>query len=280
MSQFAGRWGAWFFGIGAVFPIVFSVGYALLYSVGWAGVMADGLTFAHWAKVWTKNEVIPSLLFSAYVSTICTIAGWLFAAFIFVHLHRKWLQSNWAIVWYLPFALPAMVAGFFTFQLFSGGGWLARIAFHLGWITSPQAFPEWVQDPYGIGIVMAHLLTGVPFFLLLFRTLWKDATVDAYSELSISLGASISQTRWRVQLPILFQRSKGTILLYFLAVFGAYDIPLMVGSQSPQMISVLTLRKFERFDLADKPEAFIMALLYTAILCAILLTRNVIDENP
>lgn len=279
MSRFAGPWGIWLFGFGAVFPLLFSLGYAFLYSFGWAGVLADGFTLAHWVKVWTKNEVLPSLLFSAYVSTTCTVLSWGIAAAAFELFRAQWLTSAWTKVWYLPFALPAMVAGFFTFQMLSGGGWLARIAFHLGWIASPQAFPEWVQDPYGIGIIAAHLLTGIPFFVLLFRTIWQDAQLEAYEQVAVSLGASAVQTRWRVHLPLLYHRSKGNALLYLLAVFGAYDIPLLVGAQTPQMISVLTLRKFERFDLADKPEAFIMALLYTAILCVILFWRSAYDES-
>ena len=37
------------------------------------------------------------------------------------------------------------------------------------------------------------------------------------------------------------------------------------------MLSVLTVKKFERFDLADKPEAFIVALLYMTVVVTLLI---------
>jgi putative spermidine/putrescine transport system permease protein len=104
---------------------------------------------------------------------------------------------------------------------------------------------------------------ALPYFTLLFAELYRSANVAALAGVARSLGASPRAARWRVAVPVLLKASLTNALLYFVAVVGSYEIPLLLGQQSPQMISVLTLRKFERFDLADKPEAFALALLYT-----------------
>jgi len=61
-------------------------------------------------------------------------------------------------------------------------------------------------------------------------------------------------------------------MLFFIYVLGAYEIPLLLGQQSPQMLSVLVMRKYARFDITQKPEAFIIAILYALFVTAIILT--------
>ena len=67
---------------------------------------------------------------------------------------------------------------------------------------------------------------------------------------------------WAV--PLLLRRASANVALLFVAVAGSFEIPLLLGPQHPQMISVLAWRRFGRFDLAEKPTAFIISLLYTA----------------
>ena len=66
-------------------------------------------------------------------------------------------------------------------------------------------------------------------------------------------------------MPILLRTAFPTILLHLVGVFGAYEAPLLLGAQSPQMVSVLIMRKYAMFDLGRKPEAFICAILYTVV---------------
>ena len=60
-------------------------------------------------------------------------------------------------------------------------------------------------------------------------------------------------------------------VLFFIYVMGAYEIPLMLGRQSPQMLSVLAMRKYARFDITQKPEAFVIAICYAVLVAAALL---------
>ena len=61
-------------------------------------------------------------------------------------------------------------------------------------------------------------------------------------------------------------------MLFFIYVMGAYEIPLLLGRQSPQMLSVLAMRKYARFDITQKPEAFAIAFLYAVLVSVVLIS--------
>jgi putative spermidine/putrescine transport system permease protein len=171
---------------------------------------------------------------------------------------------------YLPLALPGTVAAFFMFQMLTGGGWMARALFALGLLSSPERFVSPVNDPWAAGIVLAHALLAVPFFILLFDGLYRGERIAELSALAVSLGASRRQCLTRVEIPLLLRAAAPNLALLFVAVLGSYEIPLLLGRQAPLMISVLTLRKYALFDIGQKPEAFALALLYTALVLALI----------
>ena len=109
---------------------------------------------------------------------------------------------------------------------------------------------------------VAQTLSAFPLLTLYFLNTWTTARVDRYCRLAASLGASRAQCRWQVALPMLVRRGRSLILLAFLFNLGSYEVPLLLGSQSPQMFSVLTQRHFGRFDLHDRPQAFVLATTY------------------
>ena len=139
-----------------------------------------------------------------------------------------------------------------------------------------EDFPELVNDPLGAGIIISLVLMATPFFIILFANLYQSERLDAYKQLAATLGASAVQCRRKVLVPLLLRRAFPTLVLYFIFVMGSYEIPLLLGSQSPQMISVMAIRKLQRFDLADRPQAYIAGVLYSllALSCVALLLRR------
>jgi putative spermidine/putrescine transport system permease protein len=169
---------------------------------------------------------------------------------------------------YLPLALPGTVLAFVMFHLLSGAGLLSRMMASIGLVSDPAGFPNLVNDPYGLGIIIAEVAIGAPFFMILFAQLYESERLHDLAALAEVLGADRRKSMRRIIIPVLLRRSFPTIVLYMVAVLGAYEVPLLLGPQSPQMISVLTMRKYAMFDLAQKPEAFICALLYTCVASA------------
>ena len=71
-------------------------------------------------------------------------------------------------------------------------------------------------------------------------------------------------------MPVLLRRAAPTLVLYGVAVLGAYDIPLLLGRTYPQMVSVFVTDRLSRFDLNEIPvgygAGFVVAVLLMGII--------------
>jgi len=248
-----------------VLPMAWVIGYSLLYSLGGIGYFSEGWTIKYWMAACSVGGLPQSLLFSVGLSLAIVLASAAFAltwtlCFPATRDHRILLA-----MFSIPMATPAIVAAIIVFQTLSPGGAVARVAYHLGVLRSPSQFPVLVNDTRGIGIVLAGVFCTFPLLTLFFLKTWGNARIDRYCELATALNASPWNAKLRVALPMLLRRGRMLILLAFLANLGSYEIPLLLGSQSPQMFSVLTQRRFGQFELSQRPQAFAMATTYFAI---------------
>ena len=253
-----------FFVVCAGLPIAGSLAYAGAYSVGLAGLLSHGFTLDYWRQALADREVGAAFATSGYVASmvvVLTVGGSLTLALALGEALRR---GPLATLIYFPLALPGTVAALCAFQWLSGAGLLARAAFRLGWIDRPNQFPGMVFDPWSVGIILTHVALATPFFTLLFMRLAEREKLPDLLALASTLGAGRRARLWRVAVPLLLRRASANVALLFVAVAGSFEIPLLLGPQHPQMISVLAWRRFSRFDLADKPTAFIVSLLYTA----------------
>jgi len=259
-----GRWAFLFFALIALAPIGFSLYYAAAYSLGLAGMLSEGFTLSHWAKVAGGGEILASMAYSGYIALAATVASVGLALFLALALRRAIARGPLSLALYLPLTIPAVVAGFLAFQWLSDAGLLARLAAALGLIDGVGDMPPLIHDRLGLGVIAAHTALATPFFTLLFAQLHRTERIEALTDLTRTLGGGRRDCLFRVAAPILLTKAFSNILLLFIFVFGSYEIPLLLGRQSPQMVSVFALRKFTMFDLTQKPEAYIVALLYTA----------------
>ena len=124
-----------------------------------------------------------------------------------------------------------------------------------------------VRQMVGFGILM---LTNT-LLMLLFTRLHANERIDEFAALARTLGANRLAVLRRVTLPLLLRRAAPSLSLLFAGVFGAYEIPLLLGAQRPEMISILARRKFALFDLHQRPEAFLIAVIYAAIVLTLVL---------
>lgn len=251
-------------------PIVFSLLYALLYSFGLAGLLDRGPTLEHWAEVLGSVEIRGALGLSLGVAAVTVVLTTVLSLMLALGLGRSIDRGALSFALYLPLALPGAVAAFLALQLLSGGGLLARFLTALGWLERPSAMPPLVHDRWAVAIIATHVALAVPFFTLLFRALHASERVEELARLARSLGASRWQALRRVTLPVLLRRSTSNLVLFFVVVLGSFEIPLLLGRQTPEMLSVLTFRKFALYDLGQKPEAYVVALLYSAVVFALL----------
>ena len=255
----------------AVLPLLAGLTLSLLYSLGWVGALAKGFTLGHWVSVFSEGEVFGSIAYSIGIGLLSIgAAGAIALGLVLRYPHR--LSTGWpGLSRYLPLCIPPIAAGFFSFQWLGGSGWLSRLGNQIGLIDGSSGFPDLIQDRFAFGIILTHVMLALPFFLLLFGSLYERNSLDQYLTQAQALGASPRQARRKIGIPVLFRAAFPTLILYAIFVSGAYEIPLLLGRQSPQMVSVLTVRYLRHFDLERIPQAYIVALIYGIIVLAALL---------
>lgn len=259
----------------AVLQIAFSLVHAALYSVGLSGLLADGFTLEPWRLVLGRSETWGALGLSLWVAAATVVLSATLGLALALGQTRRLRSGPLATAVHLPLALPGTVAAFVVFQAASGGGLITRLAAAVGLADGPMPVLLLVHDSIGAGIVVAHLLSAAPFFALLFVGLHDSERLDDLAVVARSLGAGDGAVVWRVKVPVLLHRAAPNLALLFVVVLGSFEIPLLLGRQAPQMLSVVAWRRFAMFDIGQRPEAYAVALLFSAIVltCILVLFR-------
>lgn len=250
-------------------PIVWTVFFTILFSLGGIGRLSSGWTFQHWKSAFAEPLAFRSLAFSFLIS--CIVLSTLMVLTLLPLLIRPTLRNSRviAIVGIAIMSTPSLVIAQLFSSFFSSGGLLSRLAFRMGLIHAPNEFPAFTNDPWNLGMTISITITFFPLVWFYHSQLWTSARMDRYYQLAISLGASPWQARTKVALPILLRKSRGLWTLIFILIMGSFEIPLLLGRQNPQMISVATQQLVTKFDMSTKPQAFVLATLY--LLCVSLL---------
>lgn len=252
-------------------PVIAALGFMLLYSLGGIGLLSTGWTLRYWNETLREGATWVTLGYSfaiglASLLLALGLALGLLAA-LGVQLRRGALRS----LLFIPLAIPALVAALLSVQLFGNAGLLARLGHALGWIAQPNDFPDLVFTASGSGIVLTHVLLVGPFLLLLLDRLGRHERVDELAWVARTLGASRWQAWRKVTLPVLLRAGMPTLSVYFIVMVGAFEVPLLVGASYPRMVSVLVQQKFSQFDLASKPQAYVIASVYALLAMGLLL---------
>ncbi len=254
-----------------VLPVASGLVYALLFSLGIIGVLNIGFNGDAWQAVLFDKPFWSSLGFSLYVALLSVGISLGLALTISLGWQKKLQKGSLSNVIYLPLCFPATVMAFFSFQLLSKSGLLSRMVHQLGLISEINDFPTFIKDSYGLGIIFTSALLITPFFIILFSNLYQSEKIGSYVHLAKTFGASNRQILRKVIVPILLKRAAVTIYLFIIFVMGSYEVPLLLGRQNPQMISVAILQKIQRFNLYDMPQGYAMSLLYVLLIVLILL---------
>lgn len=253
--------------IATVLPLVLALGYALLYSVGKAGILSEGFTLKYWQQMLPNGELWQSLGYSLYLTIASLLPTTLFALLLVTRFKRTITRKKINYLIYFPLAIPAIVAAFVVMQLFAKTGLLSRILYQLGVLDQLTQFPDLINDPYGLGILLTHCLLATPFLTVMFLGMYDGERLSDLEQVAVTLGASRWQAYHRVVIPALLRKGYPTVVLYGIFIFGAYEVPLLLGRQSPEMISVLATRKIkERYDLLQLPEGYVLAIIYSLLM--------------
>ncbi len=167
-------------------------------------------------------------------------------------------------------AFPHLVWAVGLSLLLAQSGVVARLATTLGLIAMPAEFPVLIRDQFGIGIILDYVTKETPFLVLILLGILRSQP-EAYAVVAENLGA----TRWQrlryVTLPQVLPGLTAGALLVFAYVFGAYEVPAVLGVRYPQMLSVLALEFFANPDLHSRAEGMAISVIMAVVVLTVAL---------
>ncbi len=250
-----------------ILPMILGLVYALSYSFGLIGINSREFTTSHWKAVLSSITIWQSLLLSSLVAVISLLISVGLAILIskIMMFRTKLLKTQNFNLFYFPLSVPPIIAAFLTFQFLGNSGMISRGLFKVGLIKNMDSFFELVNDRYYFGVIFTQIILTFPFITLLFLNIFLTTKLNELAQVASSLGANNRQIFGKIIVPNLLQKAKPNLVLIFIVLFGSYEIPLLLGRQSPMMLSVLIAQKFRKFNLADLPQAYVVTVLYIVV---------------
>ncbi|MEN9231096.1 MAG: ABC transporter permease subunit [Thermostichus sp. DG02_5_bins_236] len=249
---------------------------AVAQSVGLYGLGHAGFTLQGYGELLRDREVIGSLGLSLGVAGLATGLSVLFGLGLALGLRGL---GGWAIwIGQLTLPIPHLVGVAGMLLLLAPSGWLARLAFQLGWIASDQDFPLWVNDRGYVGVLIYWLWKEIPFAALVILTLLRSMGRDLEQQARL-LGASGWQCFWAVTLPLLRPGLLATSILIFGFVFSSFEIPFLLGPTYPRTLPVLIYQRFTHINLDQRQQAIALGVILLGVAVAVVsLAAGVLEE--
>lgn len=222
-------------------------------------------TLSHFKDVVTAPGFVSSLLLTLWVSLVSTILTLLLAILTALSLRRmRRLRRFVTYIYQLPLTLPHIVLAAAGMMLLSQSGVLSRAVTALGLIQVPGQFPELVYDRAGTGIIAVYVWKQVPFVgmfaLAVLQTVGED-----YEAAARSLGAKPMQAVRHVLVPLVAPGLLPSGVIVFAFVFGAFEVPLLLGARYPSMLSVLAYRLYTDAEITLRPQAMALSFVIALI---------------
>ena len=273
----------------AVICVLFAGGLALAaaQSLGYFEPTGENaLTFRHYASLGDDREIYASLLLTLKLATVATVISAVAGSALALGLREVSRRSRTInLLLQIPLSVPHLAMAGALITVIAPSGLLARGAYAFGFIQQPADFPALINDRYGAGIVLAYVLKEAPFIALMTLALLARLG-DEYEQAARTLGASAWQRFRRVTLPLVAPAVVSSSLMVFAFIFGAFEVPFILGRPFPAMLSVVAQQRYLDVNLAVRPGAIalmiVSALLTAALAWAYLrLTRALIGlERP
>ena len=252
------------------------VGVSLIYGVAQSlGLLAiigtSQLSLDAYRDLWlgtgpAGREFWPALGFSLWVSLastgLATLGALLVAAML--NQYRRPVDGSTLLMLNLNLAFPHLVWTVALVLLLAQSGLLARIAFAFGLIDAPAQFPVLVRDHYGLGIILHYVSKEIPFLLLIVLAVVRTQGTQ-YDLVAENLGATFWQRLRYITLPLVLPALAAGSALVFAFVFGAYEVPALLGVRYPRMLAVLALEFFTNPDLNRRTEGMAISLIISLV---------------
>ena len=191
----------------------------------WLSVTDPEPGFGNYAKLVESDALIRIVWTTVRICIITTIISVILGysiAYAMVHCHQR--QKNYMLTLLLvSFWISILVRTFSWLMLLGRKGLVNGTLENIGLITAPIAF---MRNELGVLIGMVHYMMPYAVLPLLVSMQSLDTRV---MDASRNLGASGSQTFWRIYLPLTTPGLVASTLLVFILCLGFYVTPAVLG---------------------------------------------------
>jgi putative spermidine/putrescine transport system permease protein len=273
----------------AVIGVLFAGGLALAaaQSLGYfAPTGENALTLRHYVLLGDDREIYASLRLTLKLATAATVISAVAGLALALGLREVARRSRTInLLLQIPLSVPHLAMAGALITVIAPSGLLARGAYALGFIRAPADFPALINDRYGAGIVLSYVLKEAPFVALMTLALLTRLG-DEYEQAARTLGASAWRRFRHVTAPLVAPAVVSSSLMVFAFIFGAFEVPFILGRPFPAMLSVVAQQRYLDVNLAVRPGAIALAAMSALVTAALAwaylrLTRALIGlERP
>ena len=220
------------------------LGFVLFLPLGGMLLKAAGVGPAGFWEAATSPEAVATYKISFGLALIASLVNGVFGLLIAWALIRCRFPGQRLLdaLIDLPFALPTAVAGLALTAVYSEEGWLGGPLYNLFGIK--VAFTS-------VGVAVAMVFISLPFVVRTVEPVLRSLEKEQ-EEASWCLGASNSQTFWRVVLPQLMPAILSGVAQGYSRAVGEYGSVVMISSNVPfrdLITPTLIVQKLEEYDI-------------------------------
>ena len=163
-----------------------------------------------------------------------------------------------------PMLIPYIVAGYLVFLTFGQSGLISRILYHIGLIQGLSDFPVLINDPAGLGIVIAFIWKTTPFIVLMLYPAMLSLDLK-YLEMAHMFGLGPVKYFLYVLVPHMLSTIVFSSFIVFAYTLTSFEIPYMLGATYPKTLSVTAYQLYTSGSLNERYEALTMSLVLFVI---------------
>lgn len=243
----------------------------------------ETLSLSYYFSILQDEGFLSSLAVSlriAFISALlAALMGTLLCAAI---ISRRERSASALMLARIPILVPHTIVAIFMITIFSQTGIVSRLLFALGLIDDYPDFPQLLFTGSYAGVIAAYLWKEIPFIAYFCFALMAGIS-SSLGEAAQNLGASPVRSFFQITLPLSLPAILNSFFIVFIFAFGAYELPMLLGSTLPKALPVEAYISFANPDLRQRPYSMAMngVLLLVSLFFAIiylLCTRRLVRK--
>lgn len=255
--------------------VLMAVGYVVPVAWNIMGSMQDKsgqfVGFDNYLKVFESSYFVDSLLFTLKVALLSTAIAMVLAVVCALALRRTFVGKKLVVLMFqFNITVPRMAAAMMMLVLLSQTGMISQISHALGFTEGATDFPFLTNDVAGLGLIIAFVWKFFPYIGMSVLGILQGASQEFEDQAAV-LGVGRLKRFWHVTLPMIIPATSIASIIVFAAAFGDYEIPMVLGSSKHRMLSIFTYLKYTDPNFMDKPEAYVLMIVMTVVLAAVIL---------